>query len=569
MQRSEKAQRVVDAFKNATKMRQVTLSLAGCAHCGMCNESCHYYLSTGDPKMTPTYKADQIRKLYKKHNDWLGRIAPWWNGGGDLQTDEDLEELKDIVYGSCTMCRRCTVNCPFGIDKALIMRMARGLLTAEGVAPEGVLHVMKDQWEIGNQMGVTDEDYLETLEWLEEEVADELPDFKVPIDKEGCEIVYVINPREVKYAPQSLMAAFKIFHLAGASWTMPSKGWDNTNFGLFSGDNKLGGHMGKLAFDQALKLGVKKMVISECGHGYRSTKWESPNWAGANPLPFEIESFLETMVDYVNQGKIVLDPTKNPGRVTYHDPCNLSRSAGITEEPRFLLKRSCMDFQEMYPNRQDSFCCTGGGGAMSMAEYAKRRIEVARVKADQIRATDAKSVATACHNCEDGLADLIKKYEINIPVHNVCVYVADACVIEDEQKKAMTIMSEDLKAKKILVIDDEPDVVKYLSTFLTDQGFEVITAADGSEGLAKARQEKPDLITLDITMPGKSGVDVFTELRKDPDVGDIPVCIVTGVVDFRKLMYYREVPPPEGYIEKPIDTDVLMLTARRLLEMGH
>jgi len=542
--------------------------MASCAHCGMCAESCHYYLATGDPKTTPVYKADQIRKLYKRHVDWLGQILPFWVGGRTFESDEDLEKLKDVVFGSCTMCRRCTVNCPFGIDTALIMRMTRGLLVAQGVAPEGITSVMKDQYEIGNQMGVSDEDYIETIEWLEEELQGECgPDAKMPIDKKGAEIVYVVNPREVKYAPMSLVAAAKIFHVAGADWTLPSKGWDNTNFGLFSGDDKLGGHMGKLAFDQAIELGVKRMVISECGHGYRSTKWESPNWSGMD-LPFPIDSILDVMCEYVNEGKIELDPSKNPDPVTYHDPCNLSRSGGLTEEPRFLLKRACMDCREMVPNRMESFCCTGGGGAMSMSEYAKKRIEVAKVKADQIRETDARALATACHNCVDGLQDVVKHYELNMPVKNVCEFVADAIVLPEALAEEPKV-SEKIKGKKILVTDDEPDVVEFLTTFLGDMGFETVSASDGDECIRLAQKEKPDLITLDITMPGKSGIAVFTELRENPATKDIPVFVVTGVMDFRKLIYHREVEPPEGFMEKPIDKDVLLMTVRKLLELAE
>ena len=68
-------------------------------------------------------------------------------------------------------------------------------------------------------------------------------------------------------------------------------------------------------------------------------------------------------------------------------------------------------------------------------------------------------------------------------------------------------------------MDDEPDVVRCLSALLSDHGFAVSTARAGSEALTKARAERPDLITLDITMPGKSGVDVFTTLRRDPELG--------------------------------------------------
>ncbi|MBW2147356.1 MAG: response regulator [Deltaproteobacteria bacterium] len=568
--KSEKAARIVRNFKEKYN-RQAYLSLGVCVHCGMCSDSCHYYLATGDPKMTPAYKADQVRKLYKYHIDFLGRIFPRWVGGGTLETDEDLEKLKDIVFGSCTMCRRCTFNCPFGVDKALIMRFARGLLTREGIAPEGVLAVNKDQWETGNQMGVSQEEYLETIEWLQEELQAEVDDPKaeIPIDKKGANVVYVVNPREVKYAPLSLLAAAKIFYVAKENWTMPSVGWDNTSFGLFSGLDDLGAHIGKLAYDQAIKLGVNKMVLSECGHGFRATKWEAPNWAGMD-LPFPIESFLETMVDYVNAGRIVLDPSKNPDPVTYHDPCNLARSGGPTEEPRFLLKRSCMDFREMYPNRADNYCCTGGGGALSMAEYAQRRLEVAKIKADQIMATGAKVVATGCHNCIDGLTDLIRHYKINIPVKNVCEFIADAIVLPVELPRLREPVIEDfLKGKKILVIDDEPDVITFLTTFLEDHGFEALAAHNGKEGLELARAQKPDLITLDISMPGKSGVQVFTELRSDPETVGVPVCIITGVVDFRQLMYHRTVQAPEGYLDKPINEELLLMTVKKIIELSH
>lgn len=564
---SPKAQAMVEAFKKKLN-RQAVLSLATCVNCGMCNESCHYYAATGDPKMTPAYKAGRVRKLFKYHVDWLGRVAPGWVGARTLRTAEDLEELKDIVYGSCSMCRRCTVACPFGGDTALLMRLARGLLTAQGLAPEGVLTVSKDQWETGNQMGVSQQDYLETIDWLQDELRGEVgdPQAAIPIDKQGANVLYLVNPREVKYAPLSLLAAAKIFYAAGEDWTMPSVGWDNTNFGLFSGDDKLGAHMGKLAYDQARKLEAKKVVISECGHGFRATKWEAPNWAGED-LPFPMESMLETMVEYVNSGRIHLDPTANPRSVTYHDPCNLSRSAGITEEPRFLLKRACLDFREMTPNRQESYCCTGGGGGMSMAEYAPRRLKVGRIKADQIKATGAAGVATACHNCVDGLSDLVKHYGINIPVRNVCEYVADAVVLR--ASKTVEPLVPVLKGRKILVIEDDADTVTYLTTLLGDHGFEALAARNAASGLALARERRPDLITLDINMPGRSGAEVFAALRSDAELSRIPVCVVTGAIDFRELMYRRNVPAPDGYLQKPIDADLLLLTVQKILHVRH
>jgi len=566
---SPRAEAVVKTFTSRIN-RQALLSLAACVHCGLCNDSCHYYLATGDPAMTPAAKTDQVRKIFKYHVDWLGRVAPGWVGGATLATDDDLARLQDVVYGSCTMCRRCTVACPFGVDTALVMRLARGALFEQGFAPEGIKAVARDQWETGNQMGVSQEDYLETLEWLQDELRAETgdPEAAIPIDREGADVLYLVNPREVKYAPMSLLAAAKIFHAAGENWTMPSVGWDNTNFGLFSGDDRLGAHMGKLAYDQAAKLGVRRVVISECGHGFRATKWEAPNWAKVD-LPFPIESFLETMVRYVTEGRITLDPTANPEPVTYHDPCNLARSAGITEEPRFLLKRACLDFREMHPNRQENYCCTGGGGAMSMSEYAQRRLQVARVKADQIRATGARSVATACHNCVDGLGDLIKHYDINIPVRNVCEYVADATVLPVSKVAPQELIPAACRGRRVLVVEDDRDTLTYLTTVLEDHGLRTLTARSAAQALALARRERPDLITLDIALPGRSGADLFARLREDAATASIPVVVVTGAVDFRTLMYQRRVPAPEGYLQKPIHHELLLLTVRRILETAH
>ncbi|MFA4910357.1 MAG: (Fe-S)-binding protein [Desulfobacteria bacterium] len=432
-----------DNVKNLLEMlknklsRQTVSSLVGCVHCGMCSDSCHYALARPhDPTMTPAYKADQIRQIFKRYIDWTGRIFPWWVHAKTPKNDEDLNRLKNIVFGTCSGCRRCTLNCPMGVDTAVLVRLTRGLLTELGIVPEGVFVVDKDSWETGNQMGVSQEDYIETLEWQEEEVQAELddPSFKIPIDKEDCDFMYTVNPREIKYDPRSIAYACKIFHMAGESWTMPSFGWDQTNFGLFSGDDKLGGYIAKNLYEAAKRLRAKRIVISECGHGYRSSRWEGYNWAKyKQDIPSE--SVLITLIRYINQGLIKVDPSRNPLSITYHDSCNLARSGDLTEEPRWILERICTDFREMYPNRSDNFCCTGGGGALSMVEYKPLRMEVAKIKADQLTATGAKLVCTSCHNCVDGLSDLIKHYKLDMQVVQILDLVAEALVIPEKNEK--------------------------------------------------------------------------------------------------------------------------------------
>ena len=123
------------------------------------------------------------------------------------------------------------------------------------------------------------------------------------------------------------------------------------------------------------------------------------------------------------------------------------------------------------------------------------------------------------------------------------------------------------KKKKVLIIDDEPDTVTYFSSLLEDNGYETIVAKDGEEGLNKTKTDRPDLITLDISMPEKSGVKLYRELRTSDDLKQIPIIIITGVSeDFRSFISSRrQVPPPDGYITKPIDQDEFLDLVKKLV----
>jgi CheY-like chemotaxis protein len=131
------------------------------------------------------------------------------------------------------------------------------------------------------------------------------------------------------------------------------------------------------------------------------------------------------------------------------------------------------------------------------------------------------------------------------------------------------------KKKKILVLDDEPDIVTYLVSLFEDNNYLTVSAKDGKEGMEKVKSERPDLITLDISMPEKSGIRFYREMKGDPALKSIPIVIVTGVSstqdggtgkDFERFLGTRkQVPPPEGFIMKPIDEAELLKTVEKLL----
>lgn len=118
------------------------------------------------------------------------------------------------------------------------------------------------------------------------------------------------------------------------------------------------------------------------------------------------------------------------------------------------------------------------------------------------------------------------------------------------------------------MVDDEQDVRSYLCTFLEDQGYRVITAGNGAECFELAVKEKPDLITLDITMPEESGVKAYRKLRGDDGTRGIPVIVVTGYPDphFERFLATRKsAPPPEGFFDKPVEKEALLARVRELI----
>jgi Fe-S oxidoreductase len=423
----EKAAVALDVLRQRLN-RQLEASLEVCVRCGICADSCHYYVSNPTPEHVPAYRAEQLRKIYRKLFDPIAGAAPGWVGAADLD-QELVEQLVMSAFGSCTMCGRCVINCPMGVDTRQIIRTARAMLTAIDMTPEGLKATVNVHLESGNNMGVTEEDYVETVKWMEEELQAELddPSLTIPFNKKHARVVYTFNPREVKYFPYLIQAAAKIFNAAGEDWTLSTESWDATNYGLFSGDDHAARQIAANMEKAVNHLGAQTLVMAECGHGYRSQRWEAENWVG-HRYPFKVMSFVELQAQYIQEGRLKLDPSRNPKRVTYHDPCNQARNGGIIDEPRYILRNTVTGFIEMEPRGAENYCCGGGGGMLSMTEFASERKAAGKAKADQITATGAEIVVTSCHNCLDQLDEVKRHFKLKVKIQNLSELVANAII---------------------------------------------------------------------------------------------------------------------------------------------
>ena len=128
--------------------------------------------------------------------------------------------------------------------------------------------------------------------------------------------------------------------------------------------------------------------------------------------------------------------------------------------------------------------------------------------------------------------------------------------------------------KKILIVDDEEDILAYLGTFFQNNGYETCTACNGQEALEKTKTENPDLVTLDIVMPKKSGIRYYREMKDDPHLKKTPIIIITAITGwgydkqgFHKFIKSsKQIPPPEGFLSKPIDPDELLKVVKKYLD---
>jgi len=404
--------------------------LNSCIHCGLCADSCHYYLTHKDVQSLPAYKLSLANGIFKKYFSFVGKIIPSWVGAKEFN-QAMVREWVDSLFGRCTLCGRCSLNCSLGINIHLLIRTARSALASIGIVPLGLQSTVDTALEKGNNMGIAKEDWIETVEWLEEELQEEVSDKQavLPMDKKGARLFYTVNPREPMFFPLSILAVGKIFYAAGESWTFSGDNYDVTNYGYYSGDDEAAATLSDRLVQSMKKLGCNTLVLAECGHGLNANRWEAPEWL-SKKYGFEVKSVLEIVADYIRQGRIKLDPSLNPNPVTLHDPCNLVRLGGIVEEQRYILKHAVAHFIEMYPNRQKNFCCGGGGGQLAMTRFSQRRLKAGQIKADQIRKTGSKIVATPCHNCIDQLMELNKHYKLGVEVKTICEIAADALIID-------------------------------------------------------------------------------------------------------------------------------------------
>jgi len=370
-----------------------TLSL--CLACGECIARC--FLIDGYPELNP-------RKIIRQ-----------------VLLGKDDESAESEFIWACTLCGRCTTDCPKELQMDVIVRKLRAEACRRGLGPSRIIEGIEKALEVGNNTGMESEEFVDTAQWLAEELEDEFENgegLEVPFDKEGAEILYIPNPREYTSNPGMFQTYVKFFHLTHTDWTLSSKVFDITNWAYYVGDHDAAVALVRNMVEEARRLRAHILLSTECGHGFKILRKDAERWLG-EPLGFEVMGVIELAHKYWRQGRLPLKAGAIEGPATYHDPCNVGRKMGIFEEPRELIQAVCSDFVEMWPNRKYSLCCGGGGSVGQNTAMGQKRLEHARRKHDQIMNTGAKILATCCQNCLSQLTDLKDRYEMPVEVKSV------------------------------------------------------------------------------------------------------------------------------------------------------
>jgi Fe-S oxidoreductase len=416
---SERLERGLQALREKVDTK-VKSYFSSCINCGICAESCLFYTETKDPRYTPIYKTEPLRKVWQQEYTFWGKLAKKLGITKPL-TEADLSNWEPLVYDGCSMCGRCSMVCPVGVDLAYIIQKVKESLALAGYSPKSMLAATQRAVETGSPMGNMLPALKAQIKHIEADTG-----LTIPVDIEGADYMTLFSALEVINFPEYIESLSRIFHHADVSWTLCSEAFEATNSGLQIGDNAVAAQLLERVVAGAEKLKVKYVISPECGHAYTAIRWAGPNFIG-KPYSFKIIHILE-LLDELQQSGRLQTTGKDTERLTFHDPCQIVRMGGVDAQPRRLLNSVAANFVEMTEHGNMNWCCGGGGGVSSNERAEDLRLKVFDRKKSQLDELKVGKIVTACSNCRVVMEDGLEANEMDIPIVGLTELVAEHLV---------------------------------------------------------------------------------------------------------------------------------------------
>lgn len=401
----------------------VAAFFSSCVRCGICAQSCPFYLETGDPKYTPILKLEPLRMVWEAEFTLWGKLKGLF-GLQEKVTDAMLAEWEELLYDSCSMCGRCSLVCPVGNDLALMIRKSREGMVQAGHAPEGLMAASVRAIQTGSPMGLQWRTLAVQIKHIENSSG-----LTIPVDQPDAEYLVLLSSMEVINFPEYLEAIALIFDHAGVAWTLSTECFEATNAGIQIGNKDIAAQLVERVVAAAATLKVPKVISPECGHAYTAIRWEGPNLIGRR-YPFEVFHIIEVLENLRVAGRIKTEGMETD-RLSLHDPCNLARKSGVIQQQRNLMDLVADNFVELKEHGKFQWCCGAGGGVSSNERAEPLKMTAFKRKKAQIEEVAPERMVTMCATCRTQLEEGLELFNMEIPVVGLTELIAEHLVERD------------------------------------------------------------------------------------------------------------------------------------------
>jgi len=420
--------------------------LEDCVGCAACAPACPYYV-VGE-EYGPVEKAEHARHIYRKEATILGMLLGPLLNARKPSKPEHLDMLVELVY-RCTNCGACYLSCPFGIDSGAIIK---GLL-APLASKAGRIPVLMAVFEAVERYRVFME--IPALRQIWQDVmskAEQALGKPLPYEQEGADYYLMVTLADAMFYPGAVIGAMRILDRAGLKWTLSREPLAfRPPIGAVVGFGDSAREVLGFVNEAIEKLRPKNVVLLDGGFVYPWMRFQLPKVLGKKPS-YHVLHVTELVAQLLREGRLKLRQADDP--VTWHDPCQLGRRAGVTKEPVEALRAASKGFRLLPHHGAESYCCGGGVGigclSMQMIEMMSKLLGVdpkmmlsgekekefilktqeawsiaVKRKIDDIKKSGAKTVVTACPVCLHSIEGGAKLYGLDIRVVHFAEYIAE------------------------------------------------------------------------------------------------------------------------------------------------
>lgn len=382
------------------------INMETCTRCAACAQSCPAYAATKDDSAIPAWKGIEFRKLVNRQRGFLSALL-----GHRSIPRQWLRDISEKGLYLCTLCGRCMPGCVFNIQNLELWESLRSIIFKKNEHPPSLKGISTSLEQKKNPY---DSDPDERLAWV-----NELGPANAKMG-ERAQTLYYVGCTSSYQEKGIASSTSTVLNKMNEDWSLFGRDeWCCGDPHLAVGDQDKAREFARHNLEIASSLGAKR-IVTGCAHCYRMWKWRYPELLDRRHN-LEILHTTEYLQECLKSGKLKID-TKLPGKLTYHDPCYLSRLGGIVSEPRNILCNIASNYVELKEKAFDTYCC--GGGAMTEAVNRELWAKIGGERIRQVKMVNPEFLISACPFCRRSFTQANQRTGSHIQVLDITELVA-------------------------------------------------------------------------------------------------------------------------------------------------